>query len=377
MRFSLEFFFRVQMDPRDFSRKRYYSPKSERSYRDRDNYRYRAPRDGFRDHREYERESERVSSQTTQSIQPPGFPIGYQWNRGDWLCPSPGCEGAVTPSKSRNCISCGRSQPHFMILTELAKNEHFRTELCEDVGCRVRDCPRAHAACELRDYPKSRILRQIAENSTPPAPVPTSEETCALILRWKIREIGVTVLGRLPGTLSDIIHRSFFVAADVPDSETTNYLLKCLADIIRPPRVSIKNRAGFHDFLPLILKRSTSVIGLACNLDGEIAIIVDKDVYMLSSRDFSTEDMGILAFAISFNGMTVTHSENDKENLRLAIPRVFTDLLDRVRAVDNPSEIIYIAADSHEALADRANQARIDSMNPNPLLPTPTVSESP
>ena len=369
------------MDSRSYSRKRGHSPRSDR-YKDREDERSRNVRDGYRDTRDYRRGSEREVSEKQHALiksdvevkSPPGFPEGYPWRRGDWLCPSPGCEGYVTTPKNRNCIQCGRAQPHFMILTELAKNDKFRTEMCCLPACDMRGCCCAHSLCELREYAKSREWQKVPESQSPPAcaPAPTAEESSALIKRWHIKELGVTVLGRLPGPLSDVIHRSFFVPTDVKD--TTTYLLKSLADIIRPQTYVISTPPGLNELLSTLLKRNLVTTGIACSSDGVLAIALDKEVLLVRTKDFSAEDLGLLAFALSFSGMTVVHSDEDKCYLRASFPKIYTDMFDRVRVVDNPSEIIYVAADTQEAATDRATQARLDSMNPTPLLPTPTDS---
>jgi heme oxygenase len=70
--------------------------------------------------------------------------------------------------------------------------------------------------------------------------------------------------------------------------------------------------------------------------------------------------------------MSVVHSVSDLNNIKNNFfPKLYVNLLDRVRVVDNPSEIIYVAAALDERLADRASQARLDALNPSPLLPTP------
>jgi len=166
------------------------------------------------------------------------------------------------------------------------------------------------------------------------------------------------------------------VGPEIGDSDLTNQLLKCLADIIRPQTFVVNNMQTFHELLTATLKVSASVpIGLACNGSGQMAIALEKEVLLVSLKDYGTEDLGLFAFALSFLGLAVVHSIQDKNNLMKNFPKVFCDLLDRVRIVDNPSEIIYIAANPFEEVTDRATQAKIDAINnPAPLLPTPDVS---
>ena len=372
------------MESRAYSRKRGPSPRVGKHFPDRDFERHRGYRESRRDGGDFRRIPEREPIESRQAYsrpeaevkQPPGFPMGYVWSRGDWLCPSPGCEGFVTASKFRTCIKCGRAQPHFMILTELAKNETFRTSVCEAQSCPMRDCSSAHSDVELRDFVKSREYQKVSESTVPPMipPSPSQAEVAALIKRWHITEPAVSVLTRLPGPLADLVHRSYFVSSDVATSETTNQLLKCLADIIRPQTFLVSSASAFHDLLIAALKRGPTPTGVACTEAGHLAITLEKEVLLIRTRDFSCEDLGLLAFALAFGGMAVVHSAADKTNLRLAFPKLYVDLFDRVRVVDNPSEIIYTAADPMEAITDRATQARIDALNPSPLLPTPPSS---
>jgi hypothetical protein len=104
-----------------------------------------------------------------------------------------------------------------------------------------------------------------------------------------------------------------------------------------------------------------------------LIVTLDKDVLVITLPDFSDENvLGLLAFALSFNGMSVVHSATDFNNVKKYYPKLFVDLcVSRIRLVDNPSELLYIAPDETEAGIDRAVQARVDALNPNPLLPTP------
>jgi len=372
------------------SRKRYESPVRREGYRD-----ARYERGPPRYDRDYHRDSEKrrhvdkdssdrrltPKETTAQVISPPGFPSGYTWAKGDWLCPSKGCEGAVTSAKWRNCVICGRSQPHFMTLMEMAKNEKFRTELCAVEACCLRDCPNAHSDCELRDYMKSREYMKNGsglDTTTPPpvvCPSPTEIDFAAFCKRWKITEPGISILRRLPGILADLVLRSFMVPAEVPDSDLTNQLLKCLADIIRPQARRITDTQALHEAMVSLLKTHTSPIGIACNESGQLAVSVEKQVAVVRVKDFGNEDLGLLAFALTFTGLSVAHSHEDKSNLARNFPTLFSDLFDRVRLVDNPSEIVYIATDPVEEVIDRATQARIDAVsNPAPLLPVPSDS---
>lgn len=302
---------------------------------------------------------------------PAGFPEGCLWSKGDWLCPSVGCEGFVTLSRSRNCINCGRSQPHFTVLMELAKGFDYRTQMCPNLAnCPGRDCVNAHHHSELRDLVSLRVLKK--SDSVPLSPSPTREEIGNFLHRWKIMEPGISVLGRLPGVLCDLVIRSFAVPADVPDSSLTQCLLKSLADMIRPRSVTVSTQSGFHELLTALLKVYSGPIGVACSNVGQLAIALEKDVWLVRCRDYSNEDLGLLVFALTFTGIAVVHSLTDTANLISNFPKVYVDLFNRVRTVDNPSEIIYRATDPAEEVTDRATQARVDALtNPAPLLPTP------
>ena len=372
------------------SRKRYDSPARREGFRD---SRYdRAPprydRDQYR-HSDKRRHVDRDFSdrnptpkEPTAPIScPPGFPSGYSWVKGDWLCPSRGCEGYVTNAKWRNCVNCGRSQPHFMTLMEMAKNEKYRTEMCTDADCCLRECPNAHSDCELRDFKNSREYMRCSSGSdsnTPPpvvCPSPTEAEFTAFCKRWKLVEPGPSILKRLPGILGDLVLRSFMVSPEVSDSDLTTQLLKCIADIIRPQARRVTDIATIHDMMVGLLKNHSNPIGIACNESGQLAVSVDKQATVVRVKDFTNEELGLLAFAITFTGLCVVHSNDDKVNLTRNFPTLFCDLFDRVRIVDNPSEILYIATDPVEEVIDRATQARIDAIsNPAPLLPSPGQS---
>jgi hypothetical protein len=367
-------------------RKRYDSPVRREGYRE-----SRIDRGPHRYDRDYNRDSEKRRHVDKDSSDrrltpkeplplitcPPGFPKAYTWSKGDWLCPSKGCEGYVTNSKWRNCIHCGRSQPHFMMLMEMAKNDRFRVDICPDSSCRMRDCPSAHSDVELRNYEKSREYRKGESSASPSVvcPSPTDLDFSAFCKRWKIVEPGVSILKRLPGILGDLVLRSFMLPPEIPDSELTNQLLKCLADIIRPQSRRVTDTASLHETMVGLLKVHSNPIGVACNESGQLAISVDKQVAVIRVKDFGNEDLGLLGYALTFAGLSVVHSNDDKTNLIRNFPSLFCDLFDRVRLVDNPSEIVYIATDPVEEVIDRSTQARIDAVtSPAPLLPTPPQS---
>ena len=309
---------------------------------------------------------------------PPGFPSGYIWSKGDWLCPSPGCEGYVTSARFQNCINCGRSMPFFVVLTELAKQAGYMTEMCQIEECGMRHCSHAHSKSELRNLERSRDYRKPAmgePKESVAVPGPSLDELRAFIHRWKIEEPRVSgVLHRLPAQLGDLVVRTFYVEAEVPDSETSQRLLKCLADLIRPRIVQVISASDLHELLPRLLRRSqTGVSGVACSEDGYLAVTLEKEVACIACSEMCSEDLGLLAFSLAFNGMAVVHSMQDKLRMSRIFPKLYVNLLERVRFVDNPSEIIYVADARDEALADRATQARLDSLTPSPLLPTPSV----
>jgi hypothetical protein len=309
---------------------------------------------------------------------PPGFPKGYHWKKGDWLCPSPGCEGYVTESTSRNCIHCARSQPHFITLMALARNERYRTGMCDVSSCSRRSCENAHAVVELRDYSLSRVYREPSNKSTlliPPSV--TDPEIEAFVLRWKIQEPGTSVLMRLPGPLGDLVNRQFMVSdLDVPDSSLTSLLMKCIADMTRAQTLMVHPKS-LSELLRDILRYSAGPIGIACSPEGHLGIALEKEVMLLQTKEFSTEDLGLLAFAISFSGIAVVQFEEDLVCLRSAFPKIYSDMFDRVRQVDNPSELLHVASDPFEAVTDRATQAKCDAMvNSAPLLPTPSPTET-
>ena len=371
---------------RDFSKKRARSPRLKRTPPE-SKVSYSRKRQDEREHGndseyQWERERDRPDLQhdkvkPTPSA-PPGFPVGYAWNKGDWLCPSPGCEGYVTGSRYQHCVNCGRSIPYFVVLTELAKLGNYRTEMCPLEDCCMRHCCWAHSASELRNLDRSReyIKSQGSGPSSGTNP-PSTEDLRAFAYRWRIEEPGVSLLHRLPGQLADLVLRSFYMDPQIPDGESTHSLLKCLADLIRPRTFQVRNAAHLHELLPVLLKRTNaSVSGLACSEEGIVAMTIDKEVALVACKEFSNEDLGLLAFAIAFNGMSVVHSEKDFDNLKNNFPKLFSNLIDRVRVVDNPSEIIYTASLLTEALSDRANQARLDALNPSPLLPTPSDDQS-
>ena len=372
------------------SRKRYDSPVRREGYRDSriERLPHRYDRDPYR-HSDKRRHVDKEYSDRNQTpkelvapiVSPPGFPAGYTWVKGDWLCPSSGCEGYVTNAKWRNCVNCGRSQPHFMTLMEMAKNDKYRTEMCIDANCRFRECSKAHSDCELRDYTKSREYMKPSsgsESNTPPpvmCPSPTETEFAAFCKRWKIVEPGVSILKRLPGILADLVLRSFMVSPEIPDSDLTNHLLKCLADIIRPQARRVSDTVSLHDMMVCLLKIHSNPIGVACNESGQLAVSIEKQVAVMRLKDFSSEDLALFAFSLTFTGLCVAHSNDDKMNLARNFPTLYCDLFDRVRVVDNPSEILYIASDPVEEIIDRATQARIDAIsNPAPLLPSPAMT---
>lgn len=303
---------------------------------------------------------------------PPGFPAGYSWEKGDWLCPRPGCEGFVTRAKFDRCVNCGRAQPFFRVLMELAKNDRFRTTQCVDVSCGMRDCGHAHAECELRDHAKSREYRRTPESQTPPlVPAPhTGAEMTAFVDRWHLGEPAVSVLHRLPGPLADVVLRTFFCES----SDTTVRLLKSLADLIRPRRKDLVRPEQVLETLPAILRRNSVPTGVACSENGMLALTLDKEVAVFNVRDCDEHVAGLLGFALSFNGLTVVHAAADLENLKSNFPKLYVDMCERIRVVDNPSELLYVADGVIDQIIDRASQARLDALNPNPLLPTPPSS---
>jgi hypothetical protein len=138
----------------------------------------------------------------------------------------------------------------------------------------------------------------------------------------------------------------------------------------------VNNKQAFHELLTSTLKLSiTNPIGLACNESGVLAVALEKEVLIINLNDYNAEDLGLFAFSLSFLGLGVTHSQKDKDNMSNNFPKIFFDLIERVRIVDNPSEIIYVATDPYEQVTDRATQAKIDALsNPAPLLPTPETS---
>jgi hypothetical protein len=255
---------------------------------------------------------------------------------------------------------------------ELARNPKFRTELCSRDPCPGLDCAMAHSECERRDFAKSRELMKVSDSQTPPSVVPvTEDERRAFIARWALREPAVSVIARLPDSLAEIVQSTFF--ADGSDADTSMQFLKCLADLIRPRRREGKRPDQVLGYLADILRRSHTPTGVACSDSGTLIVTLDKDVLVITLPEFSDENvLGLLAFALSFNGMSVVHSATDFNNLKIFYPKLFVDLcVSRIRLVDNPSELLYIAPDETEAGIDRAVQARVDALNPNPLLPTP------
>lgn len=366
---------------RPYSRKRSVSPSS------RGGRPYRSRADGGADRyaREY-RESDKprrspyssVSEDSRKEVRkvsgPAGFPECYSWGKGDWLCPSIGCEGHVTAFRFRNCVSCGRSQPHFTVLMELAKSNEYRTSLCPALpDCPGRACIYAHTSAELRSSSKARILQKSPDSPPVVFPAPTLEEIATFVSRWKIPDLAA-LLKRLPGPLCDLILRSFMVPAVIPDEDLSRALLKCLADIIRPKTISVNTPSAFHELVTGLLKVYSGPVGIACSAAGQLAVTLEKEVALVRIRDHSNEDLGLLAFALAFTGLGVVYSLADKINLASNFPKVYCDMFNRVRLVDNPSETIYTAIDPTEEITDRATQAKMDALtNPAPLLPTPDV----
>ncbi len=276
----------------------------------------------------------------------------------------------MTRAKFDRCTNCGRAQPFFKVLMELAKNDKFRTELCTQSGCKGRDCPHAHSECELRSFDKSRVYKR--GDPPPSAAVPmTPAETDAFTARWDLREPALSILTRLPEQLSELVQRSYFVEG--PETDTTGMFLKCLADLIRPRRRECRRPDQLLGYLSDILRRNNAPTGLACSPTGTFVLTLEKDVLVVPLPEFSDEHaLGLLAFAMTFNGLTVVHSCADMDNLRKHFAKLYVDLCEsRIRRVDNPSELLYVATDETDASIDRAVQARLDALNPNPLLPTP------
>ena len=385
---SFRFFVKslISMTDPTYTRRRERSPRYSRRSPERDRSRRARSRDSYRDRpsdrsewkRNYDDDKKtardaNTTNERTETRSPPGFPEGYGWNKGDWLCPRPGCEGFVTRAKFDHCINCGRSQPFFKVLTELAKNDKFRVEICTRADCSMRECPMAHAESELRDYSTARIYNKTSEGKSPPSPpvAITEAETQAFIVRWGLQEPATSVVRRLPDSLSELIQRTFY--AEVDESDTTTKFLKCLADLIRPRRRDAHRTDQLLGYLADILRRNNYPTGLACSHSGVVAITLEKDVLTVPLTNFSDEHvLGLLAFSLTFNGLTVVHGMSDLANMRKHFPRLYMDLCDsRIRVVDNPSELLYVASDETDAAIDRAVQARVDALNPNPLLPTP------
>jgi hypothetical protein len=378
-------YFDLVVMPGDSSRRRSRSRSPRRDYHDYDRDR-KPPRDFDRrpprehDRREYPdlrerretREIKSARSSPVTDIRPAGFPDDYHFQLGDWLCPSPGCEGYVNPGKVKNCMHCGRSQPHYIILTELAKNPRFRTDRCAFPDCAKRHCPNSHNDMyELRSYSKSRDYHRNPSDPPLVPPAPDSADIGAFCDRWHIRDPASGLLHRLPVPLCDLVLRSFLAPPDVPDDQLSTELLKTVADIIRPSSFTVSHSNQFYSLLNNLVKNWNYPTGIAVDESGVLGLTMEKDVAIVKIRDWSESELGLLAMSLSFNGLAVVHSPDDVEQLRFQMPKLYSDLLDRIRIVSNRNEMIYVPTDPVERVIDRATQAKIDAMQPRPLLTTP------
>jgi hypothetical protein len=229
----------------------------------------------------------------------------------------------------------------------------------------------AHAETELRDFGKSRVYTKVDSSSQLPTAIPFSEvEQSAFTTRWNLTEPALSVMARLPASLSELVLSTFFAEAE---DDTSLKFLQSLADLIRPRRREGKRPDQVLGYLSDILRRNHTPTGVACSNAGELVVTLDKDVLVVPLDEFSDEHtLGLLAFGLSFSGMAVVHSRTDLTNLETHFPKLYCDLcLSRIRVVDNPSELLYVAPDELDSAIDRAVQARLDALNPNPLLPTP------
>ncbi|KAF4656847.1 hypothetical protein FOL47_008726 [Perkinsus chesapeaki] len=293
-------------------------------------------------------------------FRPAGFPEEYTFQRGDWLCPSPGCEGVVTAGRLyRYCQNCGRHQPYKNLLMAIAQDSHFRTLPCTDQQCTGRDCHKAHGPGELRDYWKARKVRM--SNDPPPViPAPTDQEIGEFVQRWGLERTSARdILRSLSTHAADKLIRTFHVPQTV--QEPFEALQRAAIELAKPQTYGIVTSSQMHSAL-LSLMRQTQPVGIACSRRGHLAVCQDRDTLLFELRNWEQEQLGLLAVALSFPGVGVVHSQDDRVQLGLHFPKKYVNLFERIRQVDRPGDCIYRSDDEWHRVTVRAQAARVDAM---------------
>ena len=294
--------------------------------------------------------------------QPRGFPDGYEFHKGDWLCPSPGCEGYVTSKGISFCVNCGRNQPHPLTLTALASDPFFRCGPCRLDDCSGRLCSFAHAQSELRNAAAARKLK-IATHQVPGVPAPTSTQIEDFAKRWNLSEENTNVLTKLSVSLCDAVLQTFSCenGKSVPEAFSL-----CIKDFKRPQLFFVSGPTQVHAALCRIISENKDPVGLACSVEGNLAVAVKGEIFVFQLRALGGEDLVLLYLAMTTWGCTVTHSLEDISRLQNFAPADLVALTNRIRMVSTPSEIPFVAEDAWNALVDRALAAKIDAFAPAP-----------
>ena len=303
-----------------------------------------------------------------RSRQPRGFPDGYNFRKGDWLCPSPGCEGFVTAAGVLNCSNCGRAQPHPNILTLLASDPLFRCGPCRLSDCPGKSCAFAHAACELRQAAAARKLRVASAPVSIPPPV-TTDEMNSFCMRWGLGREGSDLLSRFSNPLVDAVLRTF---SPETDGDSFAALAATVSDYSRPQLFFVSGATQMQAALCRILGDKEGPVGVACSPEGNLAVAQGSDVFLFQLHSLCAEECALLYFALTAWGVAVVHGGEEISRLQEFAPADLQGLVSRVRRVISPSEISHVAPEAWNALADRAVFAKADA-----LLPVPSQSPSP
>ncbi|KAF4656363.1 hypothetical protein FOZ61_007013 [Perkinsus olseni] len=293
-------------------------------------------------------------------FRPAGFPDEYTFQRGDWLCPSPGCEGVVTAGRLyRYCQNCGRHQPFKNLLMAIAQDSHFRTLPCTDTQCPGRECRKAHGPGELRDYWKARKVR-MSSDPPPTIPKPTEQEIEEFVQRWGLeRSSARDIMHSLTTHAAEKLIRTFHVPQNV--QEPFEALQRAALELAKPQTFGIVTPAQMQSALISLMKQ-TQPVGIACSRRGHLAVCQDKDTLLFELRNWEQEQLGLLAVALSFPGVGVVQSQDDRVQLGLHFPKKYVGLFERIRQVDRPGECVYRSGDEWHRVTVRAQAARVDAL---------------
>ena len=293
-----------------------------------------------------------------------GFPEGYTFRKGDWLCPSAGCEGYVSSSGSHYCIRCGRLQPHSIIIDQIANDPTFRCSPCRLTGCPGRLCADAHAASEIRSAKSARKLKQVASGwMTPIVPTPSSEEIRDFCQRWGLGKMGLEILSKQRPSVGDALLRYFVVENTQLNDDAIQKQFKDLAAFYaRPQMLFLSTPSELFESIKKIMAIREAPLGLACSAEGHLAVALDSEVHLFQLASMAAPEAALLLFAIVANGVSVVQTNEDIIRIKQASPEEWRTLSARIRIVSNPTDIESNESDPYTALADRALQAKTDAM---------------